>query len=140
MKHRLPLVALEHSQVSAPEKRHIKDAYRFTGFTPLARLERLPNNTSHSESWAVTLRRRGKKDIVRGLRFCLQELVIGRKNWLFAGNDESAKRAAVFCGIIASCKLQNIDPKKYFEAFMKYIASNPEEINASDLMPGKLAI
>jgi len=62
-------------QVSAPEKRHIKDAYRFTGFTPLARLERLPNNTSHSESWAVTLRRREKKDGMRGLRFRLQELV-----------------------------------------------------------------
>lgn len=70
----------------------------------------------------------------------LRGIVIGRKNWLFAGNDESAKRAAVFCSIIASCKLQNIDPKKYFEAFMKYMATNPVEINASDLMPGKLAI
>jgi len=67
--------AMVTTQVSAPEKRYIKDAYRFAGFTPLARLERLPNITSHSESWAVTLRRRGKKGGVWKLRLCLQKLV-----------------------------------------------------------------
>lgn len=58
-----------------PEMRHIKDAYRFTGFTPLARIERVPDIASHSKSWAITLRRRGKKDGVRELRDHLQELV-----------------------------------------------------------------
>lgn len=57
------------------EKRHIKDAYRYPGFTPLARLERVSDIPSHHESWAVTLRRRGKKDGVRELRDYVQELV-----------------------------------------------------------------
>ena len=61
--------------LAAPEKRHIKDAYRFPGFVPLATVEELPGRLRDKTAWAVTLRRRGKKDGLRELRHGVPGLV-----------------------------------------------------------------
>ncbi len=53
-------------QPDTPEIQHIKDAYRYPGFRPLARVRRHPTIT---EGRVVTLVRRGKKD---GLRLLWQ--------------------------------------------------------------------
>lgn len=37
----------------------------------------------------------------------------GRHNWLFAGNEDSAHNLAVLMGLIATCRLQGIDPQNY---------------------------
>jgi len=37
-----------------------------------------------------------------------------RKNWLFAGSYEGAKRAAVLYSLIESCKAQGVEPFAYF--------------------------
>ena len=67
----------------------------------------------------------------------LRAVVVGRKNWLFAGSDEGARRAAIFYSIIASCRLQGFDPETYLVKFMRTMAMNPI-CKAEDLMPGKI--
>ena len=43
----------------------------------------------------------------------LRSLALGRNNWLFAGNTEAAHRTAVLMGIIATCRLQGVEPMAY---------------------------
>lgn len=40
----------------------------------------------------------------------IRGVAVGRKNWLFAGSDEGAKRAAVLYSIISPCALQGVGP------------------------------
>lgn len=42
-----------------------------------------------------------------------RSLDTGRHNWLFAGNEDSAHNLAVLMGLIATCRLQGIDPQNY---------------------------
>ena len=67
----------------------------------------------------------------------LRAVVVGRKNWLFAGSDEGAKRAAIFYSVIATCRLQEIDAEQYLMRFMKAVALNPAW-KPEDLLPGTL--
>jgi transposase len=60
-----------------------------------------------------------------------------RKNWLFAGNDEAAKRSAIMYSIIATCKLQGIKATDYLEKFMRKIAVAPHT-PVEELLPGAL--
>ena len=43
----------------------------------------------------------------------LRREAIGRKNWLFVGNDEAAEVNCAFVSLIASCKLHRIEPWAY---------------------------
>ena len=43
----------------------------------------------------------------------MKDQAIGRKNWLFLGNDEAGSRAAVLCTIIAGAKRHRIEPLAY---------------------------
>jgi transposase len=43
----------------------------------------------------------------------LRQPVVGRKNWLFAGNTGGARTAATWFTLIGSCMLQAIDPQTY---------------------------
>jgi|JI6StandDraft_1071083.scaffolds.fasta_scaffold229238_1 transposase len=37
----------------------------------------------------------------------------GRLNWLFAGSTEAAHNLAVLMGLVATCRLQGVDPQAY---------------------------
>ncbi len=41
----------------------------------------------------------------------IRGIALGRKNWLFAGSDTGGERAAAVYSLIATCKLNGIDPK-----------------------------
>ncbi len=43
----------------------------------------------------------------------LRAVVIGRKNWLFAGSDEGGRRAAIIYSIVATCKENGVEPWAY---------------------------
>lgn len=43
----------------------------------------------------------------------IRPIVIGRKNWLFAGSDNGGKTAAIINSIVASCQRNKIDPQVY---------------------------
>jgi transposase len=55
----------------------------------------------------------------------LRTVAIGRKNWLFAGSDEGAKRAAVIYSLIATCKLRRIDPFAYLRDVLDRVSTHP---------------
>jgi transposase len=45
----------------------------------------------------------------------IKTVVIGRRNWLFAGSHEGAKKAAILYSLIETCKLNKINPYEYFK-------------------------
>jgi transposase len=44
----------------------------------------------------------------------IRGVAVGRKNWLFAGSYEGARRAAVLYSLVESCKAQDVEPFAYF--------------------------
>jgi hypothetical protein len=55
----------------------------------------------------------------------LRIVAIGRKNWLFAGSDAGAERAAIIYSLIASCKLSEIDPFEYLRDVLERVSTHP---------------
>ena len=59
---------------------------------------------------------------------CIKYVVMGRKNWLFADNIESANKLSMLYSLIISCKFNNINPREYLE----YIFTQLPYINKHD--------
>jgi transposase len=55
----------------------------------------------------------------------LRGIAIGRKNWLFAGSDRGGERAASMYTLIATAKLNNIDPQAWLADVLSRIADHP---------------
>jgi transposase len=55
----------------------------------------------------------------------LRQVVLGRKNWLFAGHDNGGHRAAVIYSLVASCKLCQIDPFAYLRDVLYRVSTHP---------------
>ncbi|CDZ67986.1 Hypothetical protein NGAL_HAMBI2605_62690 [Neorhizobium galegae bv. orientalis] len=52
-------------------------------------------------------------------------MALGRKNWLFAGSDRGADRAAFMATLIMSAKLNDIDPQAWLADVLANIADTP---------------
>ncbi len=59
----------------------------------------------------------------------LSGIALGRKSWLFAGSERSGERAAFMYTLIASCKMNAIDP----QAWMADVLARMPDITASRL-------
>lgn len=57
----------------------------------------------------------------------LKRVAIGRKNWLFAGNDAAAANHARLWSLIASCERHKIDPQRYLTSVLAKIGTTPTE-------------
>jgi len=55
----------------------------------------------------------------------LKRVAIGRKNWLFAGNDWAGQTAATLYTLIASAERHGVDPQRYLTSVLAKIASTP---------------
>jgi len=55
----------------------------------------------------------------------LRGVAIGRKNWLFAGSDRGGERAAAMYTLIATAKLNNVDPQAWLADVLRRIADHP---------------
>ncbi len=55
----------------------------------------------------------------------LKRVAIGRKNWLFAGNDQAADNHARLWSLIASCERHGVDPQRYLTSVLAKIGSTP---------------
>jgi len=55
----------------------------------------------------------------------LRMVVIGRKNYMFAGSEAGAWRAAIIYSLVASCKLNGHDPFAYFNDVLRRISIHP---------------
>jgi transposase len=64
----------------------------------------------------------------------IKPLVIGRKNWLFAGSHEGGKRSAIIYSIIETCKMNNINPFEYLTDVLSRIPNTLQQ-NIQLLLP-----
>jgi transposase len=55
----------------------------------------------------------------------LRMVVIGLKNYMFAGSEAGAWRAAIIYSLVASCKLNGIDPFRYFRDVLARVSTHP---------------
>lgn len=60
---------------------------------------------------------------------------MGRKNYLFAGSERGAERAAAFYTLIESAKLNGLDSEAYLRDVLTRIADHPAK-RLADLLPG----
>lgn len=49
----------------------------------------------------------------------IRGVAVGRKNWMFAGSAQGAKRAAVLYSLVESCKAEGVEPFAYFADVLK---------------------
>lgn len=68
----------------------------------------------------------------------IRALVLGRRNYLFAGSDAGGETAARLYSLIGTCRLNDIDPHLYLRHVLERIASHP--INRIEqLLPWRVA-
>ena len=66
----------------------------------------------------------------------IRPFAVGRRNWLFVGNEVSASRAALFYSLIQSCELNDIDPRAYLEyVFAQVHQMRRGEVDPHTLLP-----
>jgi transposase len=58
----------------------------------------------------------------------LRLVAVGRKNWLFAGSFEGARRAALLYSLVQSCKLIDVSPYLYLKDVLLRLASHPHRL------------
>lgn len=58
----------------------------------------------------------------------LRTVAVGRKNWLFAGSDAGAERAAIFYSLIYTCKRIGIDPFEYLKDVLDRVSIHPARL------------
>lgn len=58
----------------------------------------------------------------------LRTVAVGRKNWLFAGSFEGARRAAVLYTLIQTCRLINVPPFAYLRDVLLRVATHPHRL------------
>jgi hypothetical protein len=60
-----------------------------------------------------------------GAEQALRPIVLGRKNWLFAGSEAAAHRAAILCSLVQTCKNLGIDPFVYLRDVIDRVSIHP---------------
>jgi len=65
----------------------------------------------------------------------LRCVALGRKNWLFVGNDEAGERAAILYSVLASCRANGVDPWVYLSDVLVRVSTHPSS-RAAELLPG----
>jgi transposase len=64
----------------------------------------------------------------------IRPVALGRKNYLFAGSHEAAKRSGMLYSLLGTCKMHNIEPYAWLKNVLQRIAGHP--INKiSELLP-----
>lgn len=58
--------------------------------------------------------------------------VVGRKNWLFFGNEEGARRSAILLSLVQSCRELDVNPRIYIADVLRRIAAVTD---AGELLP-----
>jgi len=64
---------------------------------------------------------------------------LGRKNYLFAGSHEGAKRAAMFYSFFGTCKKNNVNPYRWLKKVLQVIPDYPAN-KIGDLLPQNLKL
>lgn len=64
----------------------------------------------------------------------LRAIAVGRRNWTFAGSDEGGRRAASLYTLIATAKLNDVDPQAWLADLLTRMLDYPAK-RIDDLLP-----
>ena len=64
----------------------------------------------------------------------LRTVAVGRRNWTFAGSDEGGRRAAAIYTLIATAKLNDVDPQAWLADVLARLPDHPAK-RIHDLLP-----
>src|SRR5208283_5386764 len=64
----------------------------------------------------------------------LRCVAVGRRNWTFAGSDSGGKRAAAVYSLIATCKLNDVDPRAWLADVLARLPDHPAH-RVGELLP-----
>ncbi|HEY8260580.1 MAG TPA: transposase [Methylosinus sp.] len=65
----------------------------------------------------------------------IRPLTLTRENALFAGHDEGGRSWSRLASLIATCKLNNVDPYAWMKATLEAIADGHPQSRIDELMP-----
>jgi len=66
----------------------------------------------------------------------VRPFAVGKRNWLFVGNEASAQKAALLYSLIQSCLLNKINPRQYLVYVLKQVhAIRRREVSPDSLLP-----
>ena len=66
----------------------------------------------------------------------VRPFALGRRNWLFVGNEHAAKKAALLYSLIQSCMLNDMDPRAYLEYVLNQVhRMRRKEVDPATLLP-----
>ena len=65
----------------------------------------------------------------------IRPVALGRKNHLFAGSDGGAQRWAMVCSLIATAKLNNVEPYAYLKDVLQRMSDGHPASRLDDLLP-----
>jgi transposase len=65
----------------------------------------------------------------------LRKIAVGRANWLFAGSDEGAERAAVIYTVLGTCRLRGVEPFAWLRDVLEKLASGWKQSEIAALLP-----
>jgi len=69
----------------------------------------------------------------------IRPFALGKRNWLFVGNEVSAQKAALLYTLIQSCDLNNIDPRAYLEYVLQQVHRlRRKEVDSMMLLPNTI--
>jgi transposase len=81
-------------------------------------LKRWPAFTRFLDDGRICLSNNAAERALRGI-------ALGRRSWLFAGSDRGGERAAAMYTLIATAKLNGIDPQAWLADVLRRIANHP---------------
>jgi transposase len=90
-------------------------------------LKRWPAFTRFLDDGRICLTNNAAERALRGV-------ALGRRAWLFAGSDRGGERAAAMYTLIATAKLNNIDPQAWLADVLRRIADHPAS-RLAELLP-----
>jgi transposase len=64
----------------------------------------------------------------------LRAIAVGRRNWTFAGSDEGGQRAAALYTLIATAKLNDVDPQAWLADMLARLPDHPAR-RIDELLP-----
>jgi transposase len=70
-----------------------------------------------------------------GVERALRAACIGRKNWMFAGSDEGARRAAILYTVISTAVLCDVEPWAYVRDLLEKISSGFPQRRIDEILP-----
>jgi transposase len=64
----------------------------------------------------------------------IRPVALGRKNYLFAGSHEAAKRSGMLYSLLGTCKMHNIEPYAWLKEVLQIIPQHPVN-RVKELLP-----